>query len=78
MGQNRPPSTPPLPNVMGSDYAGTCHLVNACLCVRTFVLWSDDLVRVITLSFFFFKILFIYFLDRGERKEKDRERNITV
>ena len=28
-------------------------------------------------SFIFFKILFIYlFLDRGERREKERERNI--
>ena len=28
--------------------------------------------------FFFFKILFILFLDRGEGREKERERNINV
>ena len=26
----------------------------------------------------YFKILFIYFLERGERREKERERNINV
>ena len=28
--------------------------------------------------FLFFKILFIYFLERGEGKEEERERNISV
>ena len=31
-----------------------------------------------SLTSLFFKILFIYFLERGERKEKETERNISV
>ena len=30
------------------------------------------------ISFIFFNILFIYFLERGEGKEEGRERNINV
>ena len=44
------------------------------LCGGTIALWwVINRHRV-----FFFKILFIYFLDRGEGREKERERNINV
>ena len=31
-----------------------------------------------SIMYYFFKILFIYFLERGEGREKERERNINV
>ena len=34
--------------------------------------------NAITSGLFFFKILFIYFLDRGEGREREKKRNINV
>ena len=44
------------------------------------MVWGQGCKNTLILFFpyFFLKILFIYFLERGEEREKERERNISV